>query len=178
MLHVALLMLFMDLHTRVRSGLPSCPLWSNASQSSEEPRGDLTQSLQLVLRKQNATFCSGQIRSRTPRAEGDFFLSGFSQRFFPPSSFFFFVALDTLLSPRLPEETQVISAAFSAYKGSRDETIRRTAGVGGRWSQPPLSKCGTYCIGVFLLFFFFVPLFFQVTIKTSKRFGLRAACIF
>lgn len=31
--------------------------------------------------------------------------------------------LQMLLSPWLPEETQVISAAFSAYKGLRDETI-------------------------------------------------------
>lgn len=31
--------------------------------------------------------------------------------------------LDGLLSPWLPEETQAISAAFSAYKGLRDKTI-------------------------------------------------------
>lgn len=159
MLHVALLMLFMDFHTRARRGLPSCPLWSNACQSSEEPRGDPSQSLQLVLRKQNASFCSGQIKI--------------------PSSFFF-VALDTLLSPRLPEKTQVISAAFSAYKGSRDETIRRTAGGWGEMeSTSPLSMWHVLsgCFS-FVVLFFFVPSLFQVTIKTSKRFGLRAACIF
>lgn len=101
----------MEVHTLVRPLFPLCsPTMSgkNICQSSEEPRGGF---ILPVLQKQYDIFTP--VKPDTGCCE---WKAIFEQLF---ANVF---ALDGLLSPWLPEETQVISAAFSAYKGLHDET--------------------------------------------------------